>query len=124
SFSFATSCVGFSEAGAGAFSWVSGEISSWKAMTDAGVAAGFALGGGVTAVLVVEEQAGVKMGVLTSNPAPVAVPVAFAAMVMISLVTPGRMPRGVGRMMARMHLPEHLAGPRDYRSSQHGDRSS
>ncbi|MEV4010172.1 cation acetate symporter [Nonomuraea angiospora] len=96
----------------------------WRRLTDAGVAAGFALGGGVTAVLVIEERAGVKMGVLTSNPAPVAVPLAFAAMVMISLVTPGRMPREVGRMMARMHLPEHLAGPRDYRSSQQGDRSS
>ncbi|WP_433441795.1 sodium:solute symporter family transporter [Nonomuraea sp. CA-141351] len=95
----------------------------WRRLTDAGVAAGFALGGGVTAVLVFGQDAGVKAGVLTSSPAPVAVPVAFAAMVVISLVTPGRMPRGVGRMMAKMHLPEHLAGPRTYRSSHHGDRS-
>ncbi|MEV1174677.1 cation acetate symporter [Nonomuraea sp. NPDC049784] len=95
----------------------------WRRLTDAGVAAGFALGGGVTAVLVFGQDAGVKVGVLTSSPAPVAVPVAFAAMMVISLVTPGRMPRGVGRMMAKMHLPEHLAGPRTYRSSHHGDRS-
>ncbi|MEV0384476.1 cation acetate symporter [Nonomuraea sp. NPDC050643] len=96
----------------------------WRRLTDAGVAAGFALGGGVTATLVVSEQAGVNMGVLTSYPAPVAVPVAFAAMVVISLVTPGRIPRGVGPMMARMHLPEHLASPGTYRSSFPDDRSS
>ncbi|TMR89545.1 sodium:solute symporter family transporter [Nonomuraea basaltis] len=96
----------------------------WRRLTDVGVAAGFALGGGVTTALVICDQVGVKMGALTSHPAPVAVPVAFAGMVMISLATPGRMPRGVGRMMARMHLPEHLASPRIYRSSTPGDRSS
>ncbi|WP_188192852.1 sodium:solute symporter family transporter [Nonomuraea sp. SYSU D8015] len=96
----------------------------WRRLTDAGVAAGFALGGGVTAVLVTADQVGVKMGVLTAQPASVAVPVAFAAMIMISLVTPGRMPRGVGRMMTRMHLPEHLASPPTYRSSTPDDRSS
>ncbi|MGW0803036.1 sodium:solute symporter family transporter [Nonomuraea sp. NPDC002799] len=96
----------------------------WPRLTDVGVAAGFVLGGGATAVLVVCEQAGVNMGVLTSYPAPVAVPVSFAAMVLISLVTPGRMPRGVGRMMARMHVPEHLSSPGTHRSSLPGDRSS
>ncbi|MEV4178479.1 cation acetate symporter [Nonomuraea sp. NPDC049709] len=96
----------------------------WWRLTDAGVAAGFALGGGVTAVLVAGGQAGVNMGALTSCPVLVAVPVAFAAMVVISLVTPGRIPREVGRMMVRMHLPEHLAGPPTYRSSTHGDRWS
>ncbi|MEV0229038.1 cation acetate symporter [Nonomuraea sp. NPDC050786] len=95
----------------------------WRRLTDAGVAAGFALGGGLTAVLVLGEGAGVKTGVLSANPAPVAVPVAFAAMVLISLVTPGRVPRGVGRMMAKMHLPEHLVGPPAYRSSHHSSRS-
>ncbi|MBF8191355.1 cation acetate symporter [Nonomuraea sp. K274] len=96
----------------------------WWRLTDVAVAAGFALGGGVTAVLVACEQAGVKLGVLFSHPAPVAVPAAFAAMIVISLVTPGRVPRGVGRMMARMHVPEHLAGPRTYRSSLPSDHSS
>ncbi|TYB67782.1 cation acetate symporter [Nonomuraea sp. PA05] len=96
----------------------------WRRLTDAGVAAGFVAGGGVTAVLVIAEQAGVKMGALTSCPAPVAVPVSFAAMVATSLVTPGRVPQTVGRMMARMHLPEHFAGPPTYRSSRGGDRSS
>ncbi|HEX4816003.1 MAG TPA: cation acetate symporter [Nonomuraea sp.] len=96
----------------------------WRRLTDAGAAAGCALGGGVTAVLVVGDQVGVKMGALFTYPAPVAVPLAFAAMVMISLVTPGRVPRGVGRMMARMHLPENLASPLTYRSSIPDDRSS
>ncbi|MEV0615997.1 cation acetate symporter [Nonomuraea sp. NPDC050404] len=96
----------------------------WRRLTDVGVAAGFALGGGVTAALVGCEQAGVNMGALTSCPAPVAVPVSFAAMVVTSLVTPGRLPRGVGRMLIRMHVPEHLAGPPPCRSSPHDDRSS
>ncbi|GAA3690906.1 hypothetical protein GCM10022224_065430 [Nonomuraea antimicrobica] len=96
----------------------------WPRLTDAGVAAGIALGGGVTAALVVAEQAGVWTGALTSCPAPVAVPAAFAGMIMISLVTPGRTPRGVGSMMGRMHLPEHLAGPPAHRSSHHEGRSS
>jgi cation/acetate symporter len=96
----------------------------WRRLTDVGVAAGFAAGGGVTAVLVIAEEAGVKTGALTSCPAPVAVPVSFATMVVISLVTPGRVPQVVGRMMTRMHVPEHLAGPLTYRSSRGADRSS
>ncbi|MEO3804163.1 cation acetate symporter [Nonomuraea sp. B1E8] len=96
----------------------------WRRLTDAGVAAGFAVGGGVTAVLVLSEQAGGRAGEPASYPALVAVPVAFAAMVMMSLVTPGRVPSGVGWMMARMHVPEPGAGPPDCRSSQPGDRSS
>ncbi|GAA1642951.1 hypothetical protein GCM10009733_045080 [Nonomuraea maheshkhaliensis] len=94
----------------------------WRRLTDAGAAAGILLGGGSTAVLVIGEQTGVRMGPLTSCPAPVAVPVAFAAMVLISLAAPARTPRDVGRMMARMHLPEHLAGPLTYRSSSRDDR--
>ncbi|MEU8360869.1 cation acetate symporter [Nonomuraea sp. NPDC048882] len=94
----------------------------WRRLTDAGAAAGILLGGGSTAVLVIGEQAGVRMGPLTSCPVPVAVPVAFAAMVLISLAAPARTPRDVGRMMARMHLPEHLAGPLTYRSSSRDDR--
>ncbi|WP_043638485.1 sodium:solute symporter family transporter [Nonomuraea candida] len=96
----------------------------WRRLTDVGVAAGFALGGGVTGALVLAEQAGVKMGALTSCPAPVAVPLSFAVMVVTSLVTPGRLPRGVGRMMVRMHVPEHRVGPSAYRSSRRDDRWS
>ncbi|WP_336209027.1 sodium:solute symporter family transporter [Nonomuraea sp. LPB2021202275-12-8] len=95
----------------------------WRRLTDAGVLAGYALGGGVTGALVVFEQAGVNMGAPASRPALVAVPVAVAAMVLISLVTPGRVAPGVGRMMARMHLPEPSENPRDDRSSHPGDRS-
>jgi cation/acetate symporter len=95
----------------------------WRRLTDAGVLAGAVAGGGVTAALVVCEQTGLNMGVPTSHPASVAVPLAFAVMVVISLVTPGRVPGGVGRMMARMHLPEPAEGTGDDRSSLTGDRS-
>ncbi|MFI7447028.1 hypothetical protein ACIBQX_05955 [Nonomuraea sp. NPDC049714] len=95
----------------------------WRRLTDAGVLAGALAGGGVTAALVVCEQAGVNMGVPTSHPASVAVPLAFAVMVVMSLVTPGRVPGGVGRMMARMHLPEPSEGAGGDRSSPGDDRS-
>ncbi|MFI6497373.1 cation acetate symporter [Nonomuraea typhae] len=92
----------------------------WRRLTDAGVAGGFVVGGGLTAVLAGLEWVGVKSGV----PLAVAVPLGFAAMVMISLLTPGRIPRDVAGMMARMHLPESSAGPLIDRLSREDDRSS
>ncbi|MBB5084951.1 sodium:solute symporter family transporter [Nonomuraea endophytica] len=91
----------------------------WRRLTPAGAVAGFAAGGGLTAVLVGLEWVGVKPFV----PPAVGVPLAFAVMVMISLLTPGRIPAGVAAMMARMHLPEPAAGPLIDRSSREGDRS-
>lgn len=95
----------------------------WRRLTDAGVFAGFVVGGGLTLVAVAGEAAGVKLGLAGAYPAAFVVPLAFAAMVAISLVTPGRVPSGVGRMMARMHLPEDSAGPGNDRSSPPVDRS-
>ncbi|MFI6295419.1 cation acetate symporter [Nonomuraea sp. NPDC050790] len=92
----------------------------WRRLTAAGVVAGFAAGGGLTAVLVGLEWVGVNPFL----PPAAGVPLAFAVMVMISLLTPGRLPVGVAAMMARMHLPEPVAGPLIDRSSRHGDRSS
>ncbi|WP_214326561.1 hypothetical protein [Nonomuraea sediminis] len=78
----------------------------WRRLTGAGVAAGFAVGAVLT-------LAGVNLDYGT----PVAVACSFAVMVVISLVTPGLVPREAGRMLARMHRP-------DDRSSQLYDRSS
>lgn len=96
----------------------------WRRLTDAGVAAGFLLGGGLTLGLVVAERVGVNVGIALHYPAPVAVPLAFAAMMVISLLTPTRVPAATASMMARMHLPEHLAGPSIDRSSPGDDRPS
>lgn len=94
----------------------------WRRLTDAGVAAGFLTGGGLTLTVVVLEWTGVNVGLALGYPTPLAVPLAFATMVTISLLTPGRVPRGTAAMMARMHLPEPLAGPSGDRSSRRGDR--
>ncbi|GAA2383750.1 sodium:solute symporter family transporter [Nonomuraea africana] len=96
----------------------------WRRLTAPGVAAGFAVGGGLTVVLVAGDLVGVYLGVVSRYPAPFAVPLSFAVMMLISLVTPGRVPLGVDRMMAVMHLPEDLAGPSEDRSSLGDGRSS
>ncbi|MFD1937896.1 MULTISPECIES: sodium:solute symporter family transporter [Nonomuraea] len=96
----------------------------WRRLTAVGAAAGFAVGGGLTAVLAAGEATGVKLGLVSEYPATFAVPLAFVAMVVISLVTPGRVPMGVDRMMARMHLPEEAASASGDRSSLEDGRSS
>jgi cation/acetate symporter len=60
---------------------------------------------------------------VSQYPAPFAVPLSFAVMVVISLLTPGRVPLEVDRMMAMMHLPDDLASPSEDRSSPVDDRS-
>ncbi|MFE3448028.1 cation acetate symporter [Nonomuraea sp. NPDC059194] len=95
----------------------------WRRLSAVGAGAGFAVGGGLTAAPVVHDVMGVNLGLLSAFPAPFAVPLAFVAMVVFSLVTPGRVPMGVDRMMARMHLPEEIAGPFDDRSSPEDGRS-
>lgn len=45
-------------------------------------------------------------GTLLEQPALVTVPLAFTVMIAVSLLTPGRVPDGAGRAMARMHLPD------------------
>ncbi|MFI6596890.1 hypothetical protein ACIBHX_11585 [Nonomuraea sp. NPDC050536] len=49
---------------------------------------------------------------------PVAVTSSFVAMVVISLVAPGCVPREAGRMPARMHRPDGRSSHRDDRSSR------
>ncbi|MGV9305304.1 sodium:solute symporter family transporter [Nonomuraea sp. NPDC003727] len=96
----------------------------WRRLTAAGAAAGLVVGGGLTAALAAGDLAGVRLGAVSVYHMAFTVPLAFVAMVVISLVTPGRVPMGVDRMMARMHLPEPIAGPADDHSSPGNDRSS
>ena len=48
-------------------------------------------------------------GALLAQPAAWTVPLAFAAMVGVSLATPHTMPRHVARTMVRLHTPEAVA---------------
>jgi Na+(H+)/acetate symporter ActP len=84
----------------------------WRGLTSAGAGAGLVLG---CALAVAAALAQILYGPLTgwwgallAQPTIAIVPVTFAVMVGVSLATPGRVPAGVDRIMARLHLPEEL----------------
>ena len=84
----------------------------WRRLTDVGAIAGLAAGGGLATVAVLITMLGPTekgwFGVLLAQPAAWTVPVAFAVMILGSLLTPGRVPFDVGRVMVRLHAPESL----------------
>ncbi|MEU1954360.1 cation acetate symporter [Nocardia rhamnosiphila] len=86
----------------------------WRGLTAVGAAAGLVTGGTVAgAATLVSVLGGVSghlaegwAAALLGYPAAVAVPLAFATMVLVSRWTPR--PPGVGRAFVRMHAPERL----------------
>jgi Na+(H+)/acetate symporter ActP len=85
----------------------------WRGLSSTGAAAGLLVGGGLATAAVSATIAGVDRGgwagALLAQPAAWTVPVAFLVMVVVSLRTPSRVPRGVGRTMVRLHAPESVA---------------
>jgi cation/acetate symporter len=85
----------------------------WRRLTDAGAVAGLLVGGSLSAGAVVLTLVDVGLtgwpGVLVSQPAAWSVPAAFATMVVVSLLTPSRVPVHVSRTMVRLHTPEAVA---------------
>jgi Na+(H+)/acetate symporter ActP len=85
----------------------------WRRLTDVGAIAGLLAGGVLaTAAVLVTIIAGVGSGwpgALLEQPAAWAVPLTFAVMVVVSLLTRRRVPADVGRVMVRLHAPEDLA---------------
>ncbi|HLS62713.1 MAG TPA: cation acetate symporter, partial [Ruania sp.] len=84
----------------------------WRRLTDAGAMAGLIVGGGaataaVGATIALGASTGLP-GALLAQPAAWTVPLAFATMVVVSLLTPGRRPRGLWRTMVRLHTPEDV----------------
>ncbi|HSF26239.1 MAG TPA: cation acetate symporter [Actinomycetes bacterium] len=84
----------------------------WRRLTDVGAAAGLLVGGGlataaVVTTIVMGPQSG-WLGTLLAQPAALTVPVAFAVMVLVSLLTPRRVARDVARTMVRLHAPESV----------------
>jgi Na+(H+)/acetate symporter ActP len=82
----------------------------WRGLTDVGAIAGMLTGGILTSIAIVDtlaigDRAG-WAGVLISQPAAWAVPLAFTVMVVVSLATPHRRPAHVSRFMVRLHTPE------------------
>jgi len=84
----------------------------WWRLTDVGAIAGLVLGGLGSAVAVAHTLAGEPVdgwgGVLLAQPAAWTVPLAAAAMVTGSLLTPGRVPHHTRQLMVRLHTPEAL----------------
>ncbi|KZF03117.1 MULTISPECIES: cation acetate symporter [unclassified Rhodococcus (in: high G+C Gram-positive bacteria)] len=88
----------------------------WRGLTAAGAAAGLFLGGGISLVaasisVVTPISDGVLGGwaaAILGYPAAVSVPVAFAAMIAVSLATRKTVPPDISRIFARLHLPEGL----------------
>ena len=82
----------------------------WRGLTAIGAMAGMAVGGVASLAAVVVAMAGGSLpglaGAVLSQPAMVTVPLAFAVMVVGSLVTHGRRPRNLVRTMVRLHTPE------------------
>ncbi|MCW2504381.1 MAG: cation acetate symporter [Actinomycetia bacterium] len=84
----------------------------WRGLTAAGAAAGLVTGGGAALAAVLVAVFGPDLtgwpATLVAQPAAWSVPLAFAAMVLVSLCTSGRAPSNVPAIMLRLHAPEAL----------------
>ncbi|HEX6468056.1 MAG TPA: cation acetate symporter [Streptosporangiaceae bacterium] len=95
----------------------------WRRLTAAGAGTGLAVGcacavaAGLAQILG-ERPAG-WWGALLAQPAIAVVPLTFAVMIVVSLLTPARVPAGVDRAMMRLHLPEELLLSRPGRRPGH-----
>ncbi|MQA06144.1 MAG: cation acetate symporter [Streptosporangiales bacterium] len=82
----------------------------WRKLTAAGALAGLLTGGGVATAAVLATMFGGPysgwLSALLQEPAAWSVPLAFAVMVGVSLLTRRRVPADVARTMVRLHLPE------------------
>jgi Na+(H+)/acetate symporter ActP len=91
----------------------------WRRLTPPGAVAGLVVGCvlGVAAALlrILGGPRGGWSGALFTQPAIAIVPVTFVVMVLGSLLTRSRVPDGVDRVMARLHLPEELGLDRSSR---------
>ncbi|GAB1822591.1 sodium/solute symporter [Herbidospora sp. RD11066] len=84
----------------------------WRRLTTSGAIAGLLAGGGLAAVAglitIVGGPHGGWAGALLAQPAAWTVPISFSVMVVVSLLTPARVPPNVTRTMVRLHTPETL----------------
>jgi cation/acetate symporter len=82
----------------------------WRKMSTVGAAAGLVVGGvaAMTAVLVnvIGPPSGGWPKALFGQPAAWTMPLAFITVVVVSRLTPHRIPRGTARSMVRLHTPE------------------
>jgi Na+(H+)/acetate symporter ActP len=85
----------------------------WRRLTRIGAAAGIVVGGGSCLAAIMATMFGASQSgwgaVLLGQPAIWTVPLAFAVMIVVSLLTQRTVPDNVGQVMLRMHLPEALS---------------
>ena len=88
----------------------------WRGLTDVGAIAGMIAGavlcGGASLAAPWAAAAGIGPGLLTdllNQPAIVTVPLAFAVMILGSLLSADRVPRATSSILARLHTPEDPA---------------
>jgi cation/acetate symporter len=85
----------------------------WRGLSTVGAAAGLVVGGSLAAAAVaITIFAGPIpgwTGALLGQPAAWTIPISFATAIVVSLATPGRIPRHTARTMVRLHTPEDLA---------------
>ncbi|MEU3597773.1 cation acetate symporter [Streptomyces sp. NPDC006798] len=86
----------------------------WRGLTPPGAAAGLVVGGGAALTAAMATRAGLAPDgwahALLAWPAVWSVPLGFLTMVLVSLATPGHVPASTTAILARLHLPEDLAG--------------
>jgi cation/acetate symporter len=84
----------------------------WRGLSARGAWAGLLVGGGAATAAILSTMVGLApggwAGSLLGQPAAWTVPLAFAAMVLVSRRTPASVPSDVGRTMLTLHTPEHL----------------
>jgi Na+(H+)/acetate symporter ActP len=84
----------------------------WRGLTPAGAVAGLVAGGGLAAAAALSTILGGGSqgwrGALLAQPAAWSMPVGFAVMVAVSLLTRRSVPASAGRVLARLHAPEAL----------------
>jgi cation/acetate symporter len=85
----------------------------WRRLSIAGAATGLVLGGTLASAAVLltifGQVHGGWAGALLTQPAAWTLPSTFAIMALVSLATPGGIPRGTARTMVRLHAPEVLS---------------
>ena len=84
----------------------------WRRLTDVGALAGMGVGGVGAGAAIIDTWVGAEHGgwtdVLLTHPAAWSVPLAFGTMVLVSLLTPRRVPLQVDTTMVRLHTPESV----------------
>ncbi|MFI5982999.1 cation acetate symporter [Streptomyces sp. NPDC051555] len=98
----------------------------WPRLTPPGAVTGLVVGGGAALGAVLATRAGLAPAgwptTLLAWPAAWSVPLGFLTMVLVSLATPGRIPKGTAATLARLHLPEQLVRrPESHRPDGLGD---